>query len=59
MLLAAVHRDPVEQVAGPGDRRVERGVPGCMEVREGACEDECEYRAVTASAQDLRAGLVA
>jgi hypothetical protein len=33
--------------------------PGCMEVREGGCEDECEYRAVTASAQDLRAGLVA
>jgi hypothetical protein len=48
----------LERVGGIGPQ-IYHAYPGCMEVREAACEDECEYQALTASAQDLRAGLVA
>jgi hypothetical protein len=47
----------LERVGGIGPQMY-HAYPGCMEVREGACENECEYRALAASAQDLRAGLV-
>jgi hypothetical protein len=48
----------LERVGGIGPQMY-HAYPGCMEVREAVCEDECEYQALTASAQDLRAGLVA
>jgi hypothetical protein len=47
----------LERVGGIGPQMY-HAYPGCMEVREAACEDECEYQALTASAADLRAGLV-
>lgn len=47
----------LERVGGIGPQMY-HAYPGCMDVREAACQDECEYQALTASAQDLRAGLV-
>jgi hypothetical protein len=48
----------LERVSGIGPQMY-HAYPGCMEAREAACEAECEYSALSASAPNLRAGLVA
>lgn len=47
----------LERVGGVGPQMY-HAYPGRMEVREVVCEDACEYQALTASPEDLRAGLV-
>jgi len=47
----------LERVGGIGPQMY-HAYPGCMDVREVACEADCEYAAIAASGLDLRPGLV-
>ena len=46
----------LERVGGVG-AQMYHAYPGCMEVLEPACDSECEYRSLTASAVNLRVGV--